>query len=466
MTRFPRRRFLASLTAPVLASVAHVRVARAQTENPIVIVGAGLAGLRAADLIRQAGRRVVVLEARDQAGGRVRTLRAPFSDGLHGEAGAARIADAHGRVLRLAGEARLSLMPFTPPSGAAVIASPLGRWRLPEGMGAAAAAFKLRSDERGIAPSALAQRYVGTLPPEMKDARPPSAELLHQWREYDSVTWPEWLESRGASPGAIALMTLGGDSRQLSALYVLRQMALLGGSNQFYKIEGGMHRLVQALMIRVAGTIRYNSAVTRVEQHRGGVAVGYLERGRGTSLAASHVIFTNPFSTVRYVSMQPALSDAKSRAIAELPHYPASRILLQTKTRFWEEQGLSGSARTSDPAELWDAAHDQNGSRGLLSVTAGRALTLNDGVNLAARVFPGIRDGLDRGVAVPWSQEPWSRGAFAVFHPGQMTAWSSEMRRPEGRIHFGGEHTSAWSGWMEGALESGERAAAEALQSS
>jgi monoamine oxidase len=459
----PRRRFITSVAGPVLASAAVARATRAQSENPIVIVGAGLAGLRAADLIRAAGGRVVVLEARGQAGGRVRTLRAPFSDRLYGEAGAARIANAHGRVLRLVADAGLTLMPFAPSAGAPVIATPLGRWRLPEELGAAGAALKLRSDETGNAPGALAQRYVGPLPAELKDARPLSPDVLHRMRDYDRVTWPEWLKSRGASPGAIALMTLGGDSRELSALYVLQQMALLGGSNQFYKIEGGMQRLVQALLVRAAGTVRFNAVVTRVEQHARGVAVGYLDRGRATSIAASRVIFTNPFSTLQHVSMQPALPAAKASAVAGLAYYPGTRILLQSKTRFWEKQGLSGSARTSDPAELWDAAHEQNGPRGLLSVTVGRTLTLNEGLTLAARVFPAIRNGFERGAVVPWSQEPWSRGAFAVFRPGQLTAWASEMSRPDGRMYFAGEHTSPWSGWMEGALESGERAAAEVL---
>ncbi len=459
-----RRRFIASVAGPVLASVAHVRPARAQPEHPTVIVGAGLAGLRAADLIRRAGGRVVVLEARPQAGGRVRTLRAPFSDGLYGEAGAARIANAHGRVLRLAAEAGLTLMPFAPSSGDAIIATPMGRWRLPQELSAAITAFKLRPDEAGVPPGALMQRYVGALSRELKDARPPSGDVLQEWREYDRMTWPEWLKSRGASPGAIALMTLGGDSRELSALYVLRQIALLGGSNQFYKIEGGMNRLVLGLRGRVADSIRYNSAVTRVEQHAQAVAVGYLERGRPTSLAASRVIFANPFSTLRRMSIHPALPASKARAIAELPYYSTTRVLLQSKTRFWEKQGLSGTARTSDPAELWDAAHDQDGTRGLLSATVGGTITLNDGVNLVARVLPAMRASFERGAVAAWGEDPWSQGAFAVFHPGQMTAWTSEMSRPEGRIYFVGEHTSPWSGWMEGALESGERVASEVLR--
>lgn len=473
--RLPRRRFIASVAGPVLASVARTRAARAQPENPVVVVGAGLAGLRAASLIREAGQRVIVLEARGAPGGRVRTLRAPFTHGLHGEAGAARFAHSHARVLRLVIESGLTLMPFATPSGAPLISTQLGRWRFPDGLKAAAAAFKLEPEEAGLAPGALLQRYVGPLPRELREPTTPTAEALQKWQAYDRVTWPDWLRSRGASPGAIRLMTLGGDSRQLSALYVLRQMALLGGSNEFYKIEGGMDRLVQALARRVAGDIRYSSPVTRVDQGPRTVAVGYLNAGRAVSLSASRVIFTNPFATLRQISVHPVLSASKGRVIAELPYYPATRILLQSKSRFWAADKLSGSARTDDPAEIWDAAHDQAGPAGLLSATVGRDLgaaparesgaqALGRGVALVETAFPGLRGQYEHGAMVSWAQEPWSRGAFAVFHPGQMTAFASEIARAEDRIHFAGEHTSPWTGWMEGALESGERAAAEVLR--
>src|SRR5712671_5070606 len=72
----------------------------ANTDGPIVVVGAGLAGLCAADVLRQAGRQVVILEARERAGGRVLTVRSPFDDGLHAEAGPIRIAGVHQAVLR------------------------------------------------------------------------------------------------------------------------------------------------------------------------------------------------------------------------------------------------------------------------------------------------------------------------------------------------------------------------------
>ena len=93
------------------------------------------------------------------------------------------------------------------------------------------------------------------------------------------------------------------------------------------------------------------------------------------------------------------------------------------------------------------------------------AQSLAFGIDLVAEAFPGIRSAFEKGVVHQWARDRWSRGAFVAFAPGQMTALMPEIARPEDRLHFAGEHTSSWMGWMEGALESGERAAREILGS-
>ena len=105
------RRSLAAVAPAVVVSQTR------QPAAPVVIVGAGLAGLRAATLLRQGGRPVVVLEARERSGGRVLTVRAPFDDGLTGEAGPIRIAGAHRAVLRAVREHGLTLVPFESSNG-------------------------------------------------------------------------------------------------------------------------------------------------------------------------------------------------------------------------------------------------------------------------------------------------------------------------------------------------------------
>jgi monoamine oxidase len=465
-----RRHFLlSSLAAPIWA----LRQKKPPAPDPVVIIGAGLAGLRAATLLQKAGQRVIVFEARSAPGGRVRTVRS-FNDGLYAEAGPIRISSAHRQVQQVARELGLGLVPFTSTVGAQVINVAGTTARLPEGLKELASRLALTADEAGLSPGALLQRYLGDLPADLKSATTSPASYAN-WQAYDRVTWPEWLRSRGASDGAIALMTLGGDSKDLSALYVLRQVALLQGSDQFYKIQGGMDRLPRAMAASLHRAIRYNAEVVRVDQSGKRVKVDALITGGDPmSSYASHVIFTVPFSTLRRIDIRPALPPAKARVVAGLPYFPATRFLLQTRTRFWDGMDLSGSARTDQPAEVWDCTYDEKGNRGILGATAGGALgervaampdsqALKFGVDLVGRTFPAMARAYEKGTVVQWARDPWSRGAFAIFHPGQMTSMMPDIARPEGRLHFAGEHTSSWMGWMEGALESGERAAREVM---
>lgn len=465
-----RRRFLQqSARAAPFAALALRASASAIDENPTVIVGAGLAGLHAADLLRRAGLPVVVLEAQGRPGGRVLTVRAPFDEGLHAEAGAIRIAGAHRAVLRLVRRHRLTLVPFEP-SGSSVTAIDK------QPLNAMARSLDLKPGERGLTPSAMLEHYVGRLPADLSDPAAPAA-ALERWQAFDRVTWPEWLKSRGASRDAVKLMTAGGDPAQVSALYVIRQYAMLRTSTQRYKIAGGMDRLPTAMAASLGDVVRYNAPVTRVERRPAGFRVEYREGSAVRSTLAGRIVFTVPASTMRQIEIRPGLSAEKQRALGGLSYYPVARFMLQTRRRFWQTAGQSGSARTDRATETWDATFDQPSSemsRGILCASTGgdlerrlegltREASVAFGIDLVADAFPAIRSEFEKGAVHRWSTDPWARGAFALYQPGQMTKLLPALTAPEDGIHFAGEHTSPWTGWMEGALESGERAAREVL---
>ena len=402
------------------------------------------------------------------------TIRKPFAEAMYAEAGAIRIPPQHDTVIQLAKEHGLNLVPFESLSGSALITIHGVTAQIPDDLKKATATLALKPEEEGLGQAGLLQRYVSDLPPNLADPNP-SADAYAEWRSYDQVTWPIWLRSRGASDDAVALMTLGGDSRELSALYVLRQFALLQKANQFYKIHGGMDLLPRAMARALGAIVRYNAEVVRIEQTDASVELGYVERGRKKTVRASRVILAIPFATLRRVEVRPAFSNQKAAAIADLPYFPATRLLLQCRTSFWQEMGLSGSGRGDQPAEMWDCTYDLDATRGILGATVGgelgqklagmtRARAVSFGTQLVAQTFPKVTGQFQRAAVYRWALDAWARGAFAVFHPGQMSTMMPDIAKPEGRIHFAGEHTSSWMGWMQGALESGERAAREVLE--
>ena len=472
-----RRHFLktAVAAAAVSAGGAGARSAPAPRRGPetILVVGAGLAGLVAAYRLRDAGKRVVAIEARPGPGGRVRTVRGYFDDGIYGELGAARVAETHEYVIHWLNDLGLGLTPFAP-SGAGIQVVNGMAARTDDEAQRARIAPGLRPDERRLSPSGLLLKYIQGAPEELAS---PDLDLTNpRWREFDSVNWPGWLAAQGASKAAIQLMTLGGDSSGFSALFMLQQIMLHRDSRQYLKIEGGMDRLPRAIAARLNGVIRYNCALTRLERSDTGVRAICKTEGGTDTIAADRAVLAIPFSTLRRVAVDPPFSPAKARAIAELTYYEATRFLLQTKTRFWEGAHLTGGARTDGPADIWDMSYGQKGTRGLISITTGNTAIekrlatmpgpeqLSFGVGLVKPAFPEIPDTLQKSYIQRWVEAPYQRGAFSVFHPGQMTRWGPLLGRPESRVHFAGEHTSPWSGWMEGALWSGERAAQEILQ--
>jgi monoamine oxidase len=261
---------------------------------------------------------------------------------------------------------------------------------------------------------------------------------------------------------------------------------MLRHATQRYKIQGGMDLLPRAMASELGNIIRYNAPVVRVVREasagqgagRSGALrfrVEYQASARVERLTASRVIFAIPCTTLRNIEIRPRLSTEKERAIAQLSYYPGTRFLLQSRTRFWRAADLNGSARTDRATEVWDSTFDQVTSpRGILGASVGGSvgravldMTADDslafGIGLVADAFPAIRSQFEKGFVQRWSLDPWSRGAFPVFKPGEMSTLMPIIAGPENGIHFAGEHTSSWTGWMEGALQSGERAAREVL---
>jgi monoamine oxidase len=437
----------------------------------VVVLGAGVAGLAAAFELDRAGYDVTILEARTRPGGRVYTMREPFSDGLYADAGAARIQDTHEYTLRYVKHFNLTLDPFFPAEGATVarIAGRrlLAKGRLPD---MASIPLEFSEEERKLGVGASFVKYLFSHLPELGDPASPSwpAQDLSRFE----VPIADFCRSQGASDGLLRLIAFGHDLDGMSALMFLRDAAIGMRTKQWFKIRGGNDRLPAAFAAVLSEKIRYGARVTRIEQSATSVTVTILRAGTPETFTGEYVVSTLPTTTLRHVDVTPSFSPAKRAAIEQVDGLPMARVFLQARRRFWLARGESGWATTDDPIDVWDYTRDQPGTRGILGAyTSGRMArdittrTPEDRgsfvLEMMDRVHPGTRDHCEGSASYSWITDPWALGASAEFKPGQLSRHYGPLRTPEGRIHFAGEHTSPWSGWMNGGLESGNRAAAE-----
>jgi len=465
-----RRAFLALAALGLSGRPARAqRAPRAGKSRRVIVVGAGLAGLAAAHELSQAGHDVVVLEARERPGGRVETLRAPFVDGQYADAGGMFVPSHHDLVLRYAERFGLTLQPALPPFHARL--SYVRRQRVVANWGGRLdRLFDLAAEDRELGYAGLWDKYVA------QGLASRSAEAL------DRLSVADLLRAQGASAETVALLRVGyldmmGDGiDSYSALHLQKRLAAAGDSGERLVIAGGAELLPKALAGRLKEKIRYGAAVVRIEPGAARPTVVVVEGGRRERLSADHVICTLPASVLRELEIEPVFSAPKARAIKALAYTSVVRVFLQFRQKAWTAENLYLLTTTDLPATwIFDHTAYQPGRRGILEAqflgTEARRLralpeTERIGFALAQleEVFPGLRRHYERGASKSWDADERARGAFAYFRPGEMLAFAPELLRSEGRVHFAGDHTSAWSGWMQGALDSGVRAALEVME--
>jgi monoamine oxidase len=446
----------------------------------VLVVGGGLAGLVAGYELTQAGHDVTILEAQLRPGGRVLTLREPFSDGLYAEAGAARIPDNHDLTLYYVKYFGLTLVPFLPNTLARVFLLQGKRISVQSRseLDLSQVPLDLTPEERRLGFSGLAEKYLG---PAMRAMGDPGGS---DWpnataKAYDGVSMAQFLTEQGASHGAIELLEYPFQSAEddpVSFLWNLRDFWYASHSTTRYKIAGGNDLLPKAFAAKLRDKIHYGSVVGRIEQDSNKVRAIATQAGAHHTFEADRLICTMPFPVLRRVEIDPPFSELRRRAIAELQYDPITRVILQCRTRYWEKGGYNGFGISDLPQEIWHPTHDQPGTRGLLVsymfTSVGQrvgAMSEDKRLEFVSRemekVHPGLLANLEGAVSKVWPADPWAGGGTSLHAPGQLTTICVGIERPEGRVHFAGEHTSKWPGWMQGALESGLRAAKEVHES-
>lgn len=236
----------------------------------------------------------------------------------------------------------------------------------------------------------------------------------------------------------------------------------LGKQEHWKKIKGGNDLLPKAFAERLAGKIRFESPVTRIEQDAGSVKVSFNEKGGAQTIRGDILIVAIPFTMFSKIEFSPKLSRQKADVIRTITYESASRVLLETRTRFWHSNRLNGFATGQELAEIWEGSFGQAGTHGVLQnyikYDASLALTrqtpeerLTGAIKGMEKFFPGLGANYVRGFSKCWSEDPWTKGAWGLLAGDRLEIG----RAREGRILFAGEHLSGHASWMQGALQSG-----------
>jgi monoamine oxidase len=451
---------------------------RPQPAKRVVIIGGGVAGLVAAFELSRQGHEPIVLEAQRRVGGRVYTLR-DFAPGLYAEAGAMRIPRVHDLTLSYCELFGLRLRPFVMGNpkchvvvgGERMTAAEADREpsRLP---------FELAPHERGRTWTELWNEATRDFRERYEAGGQDALDDL--LREYDEYSIREFLEKAGFSEGALELYgVMSFREANMNAAVVEQLREIVGRSfEDMQEIAGGLDLLPQSFYRAMPDRVRFGAEVHAISQDEESVTVHYRTRSGSFNVTADYAICAIPFSVLREIEIiGRGFSRGKQRAIRELNYNASTKILLQVRHRFWEtDDGIVGGTSVTDlPIRriCYPSFSDPNDERGVMlaSYTWGQdalrwgGLDSRDMIEQAiedvAKIHPSIVTEFEVGATHAWYNDPYARGAFALFEPGQQTRLQADIIAPEGRIHFAGEHTSLYHAWIQGALESGIRAARE-----
>jgi monoamine oxidase len=435
----------------------------------VTVIGAGLAGLCAAYELHRAGWTVPVLEARPRVGGRVYSVRS-FLHGQVAEGGGEFIEESHTRLLALAREFNL----------------PLGRvgswqgekedWASLEGrsgplMDSSLWGTNLQEDVDHVW-RALTELGKLVSDPEQPQAARDASRL-------DRQSALDWIESLDAHPLAKKhfIQHIRAEYTTEPARFSLLDLArnasmyyLTEFRGENYRVIGGNDRIPCALADRLPD-VRLNAEVTSIHLQADGVDVTYRQNDSYQTIHSAFTILAIPLTTARRIDFHGSLPFTHQRMVDEVSYGAVTKVLIQYRKRFWEARGWNGRLATDRPiVYTWHATSHVESEDGILTVYTGgepaamlSALSDGERIRLAVqeieKLFPGSSDLIEHTATIAWPNEPFTRGSYMALAPGEVTAHWEALMNPAGRLFFAGEHATPLQGFMEGAVESGQRAA-------
>jgi monoamine oxidase len=452
----------------------------------IVVVGAGLAGLTCAYRLRQAGRIATVYEASDRVGGRCWTIRGTFADGQLGEHGGELIDQGHTHIRQLSQQLGLTLDNLL---AAEVNGTDPGYFL----DGAAYSYAQATDDLAGIWQSIHSDVVAASYPTLYNSFTARGAEL-------DRLSVRDWINQN--VPGGIVsklgqllevayTIEYGADTTDQSSLNMLYllgyagpgNLRIFGKSNEKYRVRGGNDQIPGRLAAELSAQLVVDHALVAIRENTDSTYTLTLQAGSATrTVTADRVVLALPFSVLKSVDHKRAgFKPLKLTAIKELGMGTNAKLHAQFTTRHWQGLGCNGETFADTGYQnTWDVSRAQPGASGILVDYTGGTIGASFGSGTPTQraqqfltqlepVLPGITTRWNGRATVDfWVANPWAKGSYSYWKPGQYTRFAGVEREREGRAqncHFAGEHTSIdFQGYLNGAVETGMRAADEVLR--
>lgn len=446
-----------------------------------------MSGLIAASLLKQAGHDVTILEGNNRIGGRVFTVRHPFTIGNYLDFGAMRLPDNHKLVFEYIHRFKLPTNKFinSTPQDLIFVNSVLTTRayyeKNPDVLG-----FPVLEHEKGKTASELFQAAAQPFIQLYVNSPPEQQEKLRE--QYAGYSMDEFLKFNPLGPSlslnAIRMISvmLGIEGfRELSFVGILTDIVspIFQGDPTFYEIAGGNDRLPLSFLPELHTNILCGQKVERIIQNDQEVLFQTRNQltGEYHTFLGDYAIITIPFSVFQLIDVHPyhSVSFKKWQAIRELQGLSAVKIGIEFKHRFWEKLQVGNAISDISTRFSYIPSHNigSNGPGVLLaSYSWGHDARVWNSLSEDKIIYYTLRDlakiygnvvykEFMQGVLFNWSKNPFSGGCFTLLTPGQKTDFGDFIHQPEGRLHFAGEHTSGFHGWVEGAIQSGIRAAYE-----
>lgn len=449
-----------------LAGIALLPQVRPQTaRRRIIVVGAGIAGLSCAwELVRR-GHDVTVMEASARTGGHVFTVREGLDDGLYADGGAEHFTQPG--YERFWDYVREFALPYVYYPRRDHLVRWIGGRPFTEEMLAdrdVLAAFGLNSREVAYLAdhpfAELAALYFAPYVDDFEDEyRPFDAGL----NDLDRLSETELLQKDGAS--AAALEFIGGSGSALQAVWhaaILKRRGVPLFPPTVYRLVGGNQRLTDAFTERLGDRVQLRSPMTAIEHGDTGVRVSFRVGDRTTRLEADHLVCAISARMLAPVPVTPAWSADKAFALGNVPYYHDTRVIFQSRSRFWERDGESPNIEIGESslAHVWSASQEVPTTRGLLAGAASGPGTAERALATFRKVYRGRSEDIEKTKVVVWALDPWSSACErTAYPPGHLAKFWPVLIEPQGRVHFAGAYADNLNWGMEAATRSANRVA-------